>query len=97
MRKSLNLEKSRQGTWSEAANARTQFHLSQILSLQGKEPEEGKQLASRAREVLERLLPLNPLQGVKEGDELALYDHLQPVFDGRFVGRRLLRYVSRKA
>ena len=97
MRKALDLEKSRKGSWSEAANARTQFHLSQILVEQGKEPEEVQQLASLAREVLVRLLSLNPLGEVKPEDELALFDHLQPVFAGRFVGSKLLRYVSRQA
>ena len=96
MRKALDLEQSRKGSWSEAANARTQFHLSQILMEKGKaeEEEEVQQLASSAREVLERLLPLNPLEGVEPEDELALFDHLQPVFDGRFVGSKLLKYVS---
>lgn len=97
MRKALDLEKSRKGSWSEAANARTQFHLSQILIEQDKASEEVQQLASLAREVLNRLLPLNPLEEVEPEDELALFDHLQPVFDGRFVGSKLLKYVSRQA
>ena len=107
MRKSLSLERSRKGSWSEAANARTQFHLSQILQQQQqqqqnqqqqetKDPEEIQQLASQARSVLAKLLPLNPLEGVEPSDEIALFDHLQPVFDGRFVGGKLLKYVARK-
>ena len=96
MRKALALERSRKGSWPEAANARAEFHLSQILQEQGKEPEEARQLASQARTVLARLLPIYPLNGVESGDELALFDHLQPVFDGRFAGRTLLKYVSEK-
>ena len=95
MRKALTLERSRKGSWSEAANARTAFRLSQILEEQGKDLEESRQLAADARLVLARLLPLNPLEGVAAGDEIALFDHLQPVFDGRFAGRSLLKYVSR--
>ena len=97
MRKSLSLEHSRKGSWSEAANGRTQFHLSQILQQQDKDPDESQELASQARAILAKLLPLNPLDGVDPSDEIALFDHLQPVFDGRFVGRSLLKYVSEKA
>lgn len=95
MTQALSFERLRPGTWPEAAVARTEFHLSQILKLQqNKDPEEADQLASRARTVLTRLLKVNPLDGVKPEDELALFDHLQPVFDGRFTGRELLKYVS---
>ena len=31
---------------------------------------------------------------MEKWDELALFDHLQPVFDGRFTGRRLLGYIA---
>ena len=103
MTQALSFERLRPGTWPEAAVARTEFHLSQILKQQqqqqqqqqqGKDPEEADQLASRARTVLTRLLKSNPLPGVDAEDELALFDHLQPVFDGRFTGRGLLKYVS---
>lgn len=82
--------------------------------------------------MLKRLLPLSPLDGLKEEgaeaeeeeeeeekedededeekekevvlveeraggeEELARFDHLQPVFDGRFTGRALLKYVSNR-
>lgn len=96
MTQALSLERLRTGTWPEAAVARTEFHLSQILNQQDKDPEEAHQLASRARTVSTRLLPLHPLDGVEAEDELALFDHLQPVFDGRFTGRGLLKYVSNR-
>ncbi|KAL8941508.1 MAG: hypothetical protein Q9216_002190 [Gyalolechia sp. 2 TL-2023] len=96
MRKALALEESRKGSWPEAANARAEFHLSQILKEQGKEPVEAQQLESQARIVLARLLPSNPLEEVEPDDELAFFDHLQPVFDGRFAGKTLLKYVSKK-
>lgn len=98
MGKALTLERMRKGSWPEAAVARTEFHLSQILTQQGKDLDEAQQLASRARTVLASVLPLNPLDGGVEADEeLALFDHLQPVFDGRFTGRTLLKYVSNQA
>ena len=96
MRKVLALEQSRKGSWSDAANARAEFHLSQILKEQNKDLEEGQRLASRARTVFAQLLHFNPLGEVEPGDEIALFDHLQPVFDGRFTGRALLKYVSEK-
>ncbi len=97
MTQALSHEKLRPGSWPEAAVARTQFHLSQILTQQSKDPDEAHQLAVQAREVMNKLLPLHPLDGAmetKEGEgmELALFDHLQPVYDGRFTGRDLLRY-----
>ncbi|MCJ1381135.1 hypothetical protein MMC17_004244 [Xylographa soralifera] len=96
MRKALTLSQSRPMSWSEAAVARTEFHLSQVLHEQGKDLGEAEALASRAKVALTRLLPLaDPLGDVDVGDELALFDHLQPVFDGRFTGRALLKYVSK--
>lgn len=97
MRDALSLEKSRPCSWPEEAVARTQFHLSQILTERGKEYEaEAQQLASQARKILERPIPLDPLTGVDAKDELALFDYIQPVFDGRFTGRSLLPYVAAK-
>lgn len=97
MGKALALERMRKGSWPEAAIARTEFHLSQVLTQQSKDLDEAQQLASRARTVLASLLPLNPLDGgVEADDELALFDHLQPVFDGRFTGRKLLKYLSHR-
>ena len=98
MRKALALEQSRPGLWPEAAVARTEFHLSQILIEQGEDLGEAEMLTSHARDVLARLLPLvEPLGEVDVEDELALFDHLQPVFDGRFTGTSLLKYVAKKA
>lgn len=55
---------------------------------------EAEELEASARAVLMRLLPLSPLEVVPAEHELALFDHLQPVFDGRFTGQLLLQYVS---
>jgi hypothetical protein len=97
MSQALSLERLRTGLWSEAAVARTEFHLSQILTQQGKDLDKAQQLATRARTVLVKLLPLDQLDGVAAEEELALFDHLQPVFDGRFTGTALLKYVSNRA
>lgn len=39
-------------------------------------------------------MPLEALGEVREGDELARFDYVQPIFDGRFTGRGLLGYVA---
>lgn len=86
-------ERANKGFWPDAAVARTEFHLSQILTKNGKDSIEVDTLASKARSVLSRLLPYDPLDGVAEDDQIALFDHLQPVFGGRFTGTSLLKYV----
>jgi hypothetical protein len=80
--------------WPEAAVARTEFHLSQIIKQRGKDTAEAEGLKTKARSVLSKLLPYDPLDGVSEEDEIALFDHLQPVFGGRFTGLSLLKYIS---
>jgi hypothetical protein len=87
-------ERAGKNFWPEAAVARTQFHLYQILTERGNSGAEATWLATEARAVLSRLLPFDPLDGVKEEDEGALFDHLQPVFGGRFTGLTLIKYVS---
>lgn len=94
MREALVVENSRRQSYPEAAIARTQFHLAQILKKNDKDSEEAKLMEDEARDVLAKLLPLDPLAGVPPEHELALFDHLQPVFDGRFTGTLLLQYIS---
>jgi hypothetical protein len=96
MRTSLAKAQERvgKGFWPEAAVARTEFHLSQILRKTDKDSAEAAGLAAKARSVLARLLPFDPLNGVAEEDELALFDHLQPVFGARFTGTSLLKYIT---
>jgi hypothetical protein len=97
MRHVLALEASREGTCLEAAVARTKFHLAMVLQQQQKNPEEARGLAETSRMSLSSLIkshPLDALKDVKDKHELALFDHLQPVFDGRFTGRDILPYLS---
>jgi hypothetical protein len=86
-------ERADKGFWPEAAVARTEFHLSQIIKETGKDSAEAEGLVAKARSVLSRLLPYDPLDGVTAEDELALFDHLQPCFGGRFTGTSLLKYI----
>jgi len=94
MREALAFDNSRRETHPEAAVARTKFHLAQVLRAQQKGLEEATELEITAREVLGRLLELHSLQTVDPSDEFALFDHIQPVFDGRFTGRSLLQYLK---
>jgi hypothetical protein len=95
MRTALSKTKERagKGFWPDAAVARTEFHLSQVIKQEGKDSAEAEGLMAKARSVLSRLLPYDPLDGVAEDDEIALFDHLQPVFGGRFTGLSLLKYI----
>jgi hypothetical protein len=92
----LALDGSRKSSWPDVAIARTEYHLAKILRAQGKSSDEARALDSASKQTLGRLLPLDPLKSVPEWDELALFDHMQPVFDARFAGRALLKYVSCK-
>jgi hypothetical protein len=82
--------------WPDAAVARAKYHLSQVLVAKGedKHVEEAEALAKEAKDVLSRLLVYDPIRGVKEEDTGALFDHLQPVFGGRWTGLSLLKYVQ---
>ncbi|KAK1456501.1 hypothetical protein CCUS01_09948 [Colletotrichum cuscutae] len=82
--------------WSDAATARAKFHLSQILKAQngGKMSKDAEKLAQEGKDVLSKLLVYDDISGVEEEDTLALFDHLQPVFGGRWTGMSLLKYVS---
>ena len=44
--------------------------------------------------MLDRLLVLDPMEGVAKEHILVLFDHLQSTMDGRFTGRNYLQYVS---
>ncbi|KAF6820121.1 hypothetical protein CPLU01_12846 [Colletotrichum plurivorum] len=81
--------------WSDAAVARSKFHLSQIMTARqdGRPSEEAENLAREGKDVLSRLLVYDDIPGVKEEDTGALFDHLQPVFGGRWTGRSLLKYM----
>ncbi|CAK7243705.1 MAG: hypothetical protein STHCBS139747_005231 [Sporothrix thermara] len=97
--------------WPEAAVTRTKYHLSMVMTERikaGDAPEgsgedaeqrqaEARKMAIEAKDVLSRLLPYDPdpITGVREEDTLALFDHLQPVFGGRFTSTKLLGYVSK--
>jgi hypothetical protein len=98
MRQALGKASERGGKnfWPEAAVARTKFHLSQVLSDKngGVLTEEAEDMARDAKDVLSKMLPYDPITGVKPEDTGALFDHLQPVFGGRWTGITLLNYVS---
>jgi hypothetical protein len=100
MRNALNkaLNWGGKSFWPEAAIARTKYQLSQVLKAKngGEMTAEAENLAVEAKDVLSRMLPYDPepIVGVREEDTLALFDHLQPVFGGRFTSLELLKYVG---
>jgi hypothetical protein len=85
--------------WPEVSVARTKYHLSQVLTDKAgttETPEgEAMTLAQEGKDVLSRLLVYDPsIPTVKEEHTGALFDHLQPVFGGRFTGQSLLEYMT---
>jgi hypothetical protein len=104
MRHALSRANERGGKnfWPDAAVVRTKYHLSRVLIAKagdGPLPDEVEELAFEAKDVLSKMLPYDPgvITGVEEEDTLALFDHLQPVFGGRFTGISLLKYVGDNA
>jgi len=97
MRRFLSLATSRDDSCPEAAIARTRFHLSSVLRQQEKSVAEAKELEDTSLQTLRALNEsqcLEALKDVKDEHQLALFDHLQPVFDGRFTGLHILEYLS---
>ncbi|KAN0098390.1 hypothetical protein V8E51_014053 [Hyaloscypha variabilis] len=78
-------ERAEKGFRPDAAVARTDFHLSQIIKEKDMGSAEAEGLVTKARSVLSRLLPSDPLDGVPAEDVLALFGHLQPIFGGMFT------------
>jgi len=78
MRTALTKVKERAEKWfrPDAAVARTEFHLSQIIEEKDMGSAEAEGLVTKVRSVLSRLLPSDPLDGVPAGDVLAFFGHL---------------------
>ncbi|PMD41320.1 hypothetical protein L207DRAFT_323156 [Hyaloscypha variabilis F] len=86
-------ERAEKGVWPGAAVARTEFYLSQIIEENDMGSAEAEGLVTKARSVLSRFLPSDPLDGVPAEDVLALFGHLQPISGGIFTGISLLKYI----
>ena len=93
----LDLAAAREGSFPEAAILRTEFRLSIILLHQMKDSVKGQDMANECLEKLETLreaLLLGLPDEVKPGDKQVLFDAIQPVFDGRFIERDVLVYLT---
>ena len=91
------LDRRRAADWSDEAVARAQFHLSQVLQRQGKDPDRSQKLLQESKASLGRLLPLdNPkwLEGVE--DDALLFDHLLTNFGARLTGTGYLEHFQKK-
>lgn len=90
-----SIQKAESSKWHEEALGRAQLHLALLLKEQRKEPTEAESLAKIAREQLTTYLQLDHPDYLKGShDELAMFDNMQPVFEGRFTGRKLLGYIQ---
>ena len=91
-----SVQRGIKGSWPEPAIARCQYHLAQVLmkKSEGEKTAEVSALLTDSKTVLSKLLAHDPLKGVRDEDTLALFDHLQPLFGGRFTGTQLLKYYT---
>jgi tetratricopeptide (TPR) repeat protein len=87
------LDRRRAADWSEEAVARTKYCLSRVLTRRGRELEKAERYYSVAKEVLNRLLPLDMQEWLEGEDEEVLFDHLLDSAN-RFTGQALLRRLQ---
>jgi hypothetical protein len=89
------LTRAEKAHWPEEPLCRAQFHLAKIIQMKDPESSEAAHLESRARKILLRLIQYDNRDDLKDaGDEMILFNHLQPVFRGRFTGTKILQCVS---
>ena len=88
------IECARTSKFPEEALGRAQLHLSKMFREQGIEEEDAKKLEADALKVLGEYSQYASdfLKGVE--DPMTLFDDLQSIFDGRFTGRQLLKYMQ---
>jgi len=88
------IESAKNSRFPEEALGRAQFHLSKILREQGIEKEEADRLETNALNILNKYSPYASefLRGIE--DPMVMFDDLQSIFDGRFTGRQLLKYIQ---
>lgn len=90
----LSLTRAQKAHWPEEPLCRAQFHLAKILQMKEPESAEAAHLESRARKVLLRLIQHDMPEYLKDvKDDMILFNHLQPVFRGRFTGTKLLKCI----
>lgn len=93
--------------WPDEPLCRAQFHLARVIRLRADESDfvddpdhletrltEAATLDDQARETLNRLLQHHIPDYLRDAeDELALFDHLQATFRGRWTGLTLLQNI----
>ena len=66
------LSRAVKAAWPECAVTRAKFHLSRVLQKLGRSKHEQIELETKARAILDRLLPNDPLAGVDSEDGFGL-------------------------
>jgi hypothetical protein len=90
----LCLTRAEKAHWPEEPLCRAQFHLAKIIQMKDPASSEAAQLESRAQKILLRLIQHDKPDYLKDvDDDMILFNHLQPVFRGRFTGTKILRCV----
>ena len=78
----------------EEALGRAQYHLSKMFREQGIEEDDADRLEAQGLKVLGKYSQYASefLKGVD--NPMTLFDDLQSIFDGRFTGQQLVRYMQ---
>lgn len=76
------------------ALGRAQYHLSQILREQEIEEGEAQKLEANGLRILDEFSQYASKFLKGSNDKMAMFDDLQPIFDGRFTGQMLLTYMQ---
>lgn len=88
------IECAKSSFFPEEALGRAQLHLSRIYKEQGLDNDETRALEAKGLKVLAKYSQYvsKGILGVE--DDMVAFDDLQSIFDGRFTGTRLLKWMQ---
>ncbi len=93
MKECVNIGRS--SGWAAEAQARAKYHLATLYEETGREPKEAQKLKLEARKLVDEYRNYAPKAVLSSEDEAVILDDMQPTFQGRFTGRRLLRHMQK--
>ncbi|KAF4869365.1 Transcription activator GutR [Colletotrichum siamense] len=88
------VECARDSKWSIVGLARAEYHLATLYEIRGVEEKEAKALKAKSTEVLEQNRRFAEQCVQDSGDELMIFDDLQPTLLGRYTGTALLKKLQ---
>lgn len=88
------VECARDSKWSIVGLARAEYHLATLYEIRGVEEKEAKALKAKSTEVLEQNRRFAEQCVQDSGDDLMIFDDLQPTLLGRYTGTALLKQLQ---